>query len=128
MKNHISNFTEFINEGKISDFNRQYTMTPTWWNLWKKANGEDFEITQDSFANTYEVVDKKSKKLAFIYDYGRFKIFTNEKPDMFAIPDDIDPEELKDAEKEKPEGEIEVGDDTGTSEEGDDETNNQEEE
>mgnify|MGYP001626883821 FL=1 len=128
MNNYIFNFTEFINEGKISDFNRQYTMTPTWWNLWKKSNEKDFNITQDSFANTYEVEDKKTKKLAFIYDYGRFKIFTNETPEMFSIPDEIDPEELKDAEEEKPEGEIEVGDDEGTSEEGDDETNNQEEE
>ena len=130
MKNLLS-YSEYlgkskkVNESKTSDFNRLYTMTPTWWNLWKKKNESDYEITQDAFANTYEVKKKDSKDIIFIYDYARFKIFTNETPEIFTIPDDIDSEELKDAEdKDVEDG---TGDDTGTSAEGDDETNTEEE-
>ena len=125
MKNHLLSYSQFVNESKISDFNRQYTMTPTWWNLWKKKNEEKYEITQDAFADTYEVKEKDGDKLVFVYDYGRFKIFTNETPELFSVPDNIDAKELKDAEEEDPEGA--VGDDSGTSEEGDDETNSEEE-
>ena len=125
MKNHLLSYSQFVNESKISDFNRQYTMTPTWWNLWKKKNEEKYEITQDAFGDTYEVKEKDGDKLVFVYDYGRFKIFTNETPELFSVPDNIDAKELKDAEEEDPEGA--VGDDSGTSEEGDDETNSEEE-
>lgn len=85
---------------KISDLHRMFAMTPTWWNAWKSENGENYDITQDAFSHTYTVVDKKTNKVVFIYDYSRYKIFTNESPQLFVLKGNISPEELEKA-KEK---------------------------
>ena len=89
---------------KVSDFHRIYSMTPVWWTAWKKENEDKYEFKQDAFSRTYEVKDKDGKVL-FVFDYGRNKIFTNEKPEMFTIKSDISPEELekiKDSDVEDP--------------------------
>ena len=52
----IKTFSEFVNEGKTSGFNRTYTMSSTWWALWKTENQEKFTIKQDSFTKTFEDV------------------------------------------------------------------------
>jgi hypothetical protein len=78
---------------KISDFNRIYSMTPQWWEAWKRENIESYQISQDAFSKTYEV--KKDGVLVFVFDYGRNKIFTNQKPDIFTIKKEISPEELE---------------------------------
>lgn len=84
----------------IRDFHRIYAMTPTWWNAWKDENKDKYEFSQDAFSKTYEVKDKKSGEVVFIYDYGRFKIFTNDKPTMFVLKGSMSPEELQKAEDE----------------------------
>lgn len=96
----IKSFTEFITEGKTSGFNRTYTMSSTWWALWKKENEKNFRIEQDAFTKTFEVFDKKdkeSKQPLFIFDYGRNIVFTNAEPKMFEL------EKIKPAEKAKAE-------------------------
>lgn len=83
------------NKSKTSDFHRVYSMSPTWWNTWKMENSENFKITQDAFSKIYQV--SKDDKVLFIYDYARYKIFTDESPQVFVIKDDITPEELEKA-------------------------------
>lgn len=78
---------------KISDFNRIYSMTPQWWEAWKRENIKSYQISQDAFSKTYEV--KKDGVLIFVFDYGRNKIFTNQKPDILRIKREITPEELE---------------------------------
>lgn len=95
---------------KLSDFHRIYAMSTTWWNAWKDEKGEKYDITQDAFTKTYDVKDKETGDLVFVYDYGRFKIFTNEKPVLFLLKQDVSPEDLekaqdKDPDATKPEGE-----------------------
>lgn len=88
---------------KLSDFNRIYSMTPTWWITWRAENSDKYEFNQDAFSKTYEV--SKDGKVIFIFDYGRNKIFTNEKPEMFTIKNDVSPKELekiKDVDVEDP--------------------------
>jgi hypothetical protein len=82
----------------IKDFNRIYAMDTTWWNAWKDENKEGYEYTQDAFTKTYDVKDKKTGELIFIYDYGRYKIFTDQKPNLFILKNNISPEELQKAE------------------------------
>lgn len=78
---------------KTSDFTRIYSMTPEWWEAWKRENEQNFQIIQDAFSKTYEV--KKDENTVFVFDYGRNKVFTNEKPDIFRIKQEITPEELE---------------------------------
>lgn len=87
-------------EGKktIRDFHRIYAMTTTWWNAWKEENKDKYEFTQDAFTKTYDVKDKETGDLVFVYDYGRYKIFTNDSPNMFVLKNDVSPEELQKAE------------------------------
>jgi len=82
----------------IKDFHRIYAMNTTWWNAWKSENKDKYEFTQDAFTKTYEVKNKETGQLAFIYDYGRYKIFTNDAPSMFVLKQDVSPEELQKAE------------------------------
>ena len=87
-------------EGKkitIKDFDRIYAMNTTWWNAWKEENKDKYEFTQDAFTKTYDVKNKETGQLAFIYDYGRYKIFTNEDPSLFVLKNEISPEELQNA-------------------------------
>lgn len=82
----IKTFSEFVNEGKTSNFNRTYSMSSTWWALWKKENKEDFDVKQDSYTKTFEVYTKdKEPKLSFVFDYGRNVVFTNDSPKMFEL-------------------------------------------
>jgi hypothetical protein len=82
----IKTYSEFINEGKTKNFNRTYTMSSTWWALWKKENKEEFEVKQDAFTKTFEVYTKdKEPKLVFVFDYGRNVVFTNDSPKMFEL-------------------------------------------
>jgi hypothetical protein len=88
---------------KMSDFHRIYAMSPTWWTAWRKENSDKYEFKQDAFSKTYEV--SKDKKVVFVFDYGRNKIFTNETPDLFTIKTSISPEEfekIKDIDVENP--------------------------
>jgi len=90
---------------KMSDFHRIYAMSATWWNTWNAENKEKYEITQDAFSKTYTV--SKEGNVIFIYDYSRNKIFTNERPNIFSIKNDVSPEELdksKNIDVEDPEG------------------------
>jgi hypothetical protein len=82
----------------IRDFHRIYAMTTTWWNAWKAENKDKYEFVQDAFTKTYDVKDKKTGDLVFVYDYGRYKIFTNDSPSMFVLKNDVSPEELQKAE------------------------------
>ena len=82
----------------MKDFHRIYAMTPTWWNAWKVENKDKYEFTQDAFTKTYDVKDKETGDLSFVYDYGRYKIFTNNNPNMFVLKQDVSPEELQNAE------------------------------
>jgi hypothetical protein len=66
-----------------NDFTRFYSMSPTWWNLWNTANKDKFEIVHDAFTKTYTV--RSEGNVVFVYDYGRSKVFTNEKPDLFDL-------------------------------------------
>jgi hypothetical protein len=92
------NLGESVTESNISDFNRVYSMSPTWWIAWKTENkDEGFVMKQDAFSKTYEV--KKGEKLLFIFDYSRNRIFTNESPEMFTLKDNISPKELEKIEK-----------------------------
>ena len=84
---------ESLSESKVSDFNRVYSMSPTWWIAWKTENGEDFDIVQDAFSKTYEI--SLNDKLIFVFDYSRNRIFTNESPEMFTLKDNISPKELE---------------------------------
>lgn len=95
----IKTFSEFVNEGKTSGFNRTYTMSSTWWALWKTENKEKFTIKQDSFTKTFEVFTKdKEPKLSFVFDYGRNVVFTNDSPKQFELKR-IDPEAKAKAEE-----------------------------
>jgi hypothetical protein len=85
------------NEEKISDFHRNYVMSHSWWNSWKKENEGKFKIQQDAFSKTYDV--SKDGKVIFIYDYNRSILFTNEKPELFVIKNPITPEEYEDSKK-----------------------------
>jgi hypothetical protein len=92
------NLGESVTESNISDFNRVYSMSPTWWIAWKEENKEnEYSMKQDAFSKTYEV--KKGEKLLFIFDYSRNRIFTNESPEMFTLKDNISPKELEKIEK-----------------------------
>jgi hypothetical protein len=82
---------------KKSDFERTYTMTPVWWEAWKKENEGKFEISKDAFSKVYSI--KKGKKEIFIFDYSRGKVFTNEEPVFFNLKDDLTTKELIDMEK-----------------------------
>lgn len=78
---------------KLSDFHRLYAMSPTWWTAWRKENADKgYKIKQDAFTKTYEV--SKDDVVLFVYDYGRYKIFTNEKPSIFVLKQDVTPEDL----------------------------------
>ena len=72
-------------------------MTHSWWNSWKKENEGKFDIQQDVFSKTYVV--SKDGKVIFIYDYNRSILFTNERPELFAIKNPITPEEYEDSKK-----------------------------
>ena len=90
---------------KTTDFHRIYAMSATWWNTWNSENKDNYEISQDAFSKTYTV--SKEGKVIFIYDYSRNKIFTNERPSLFSIKNDVSPEELdksKNIDVEDPEG------------------------
>ena len=92
------NLGESLSESNISDFNRVYSMSPTWWIAWKQENIEDgYTMKQDAFSRTYEV--NKDGKLLFIFDYSRNRIFTNESPEIFTLKDNITPKELENIEK-----------------------------
>jgi hypothetical protein len=84
-----------------SQFNRQYTMDPTWWSAWRLENEKenDLEIEQDSFTKTYEVKDKDGKVM-FVFDYKRSKIYTNETPDTFVLKQEFSPDDMKKAKEE----------------------------
>jgi hypothetical protein len=82
----------------IKDFNRIYAMDTTWWNAWKDENKDKYDFAQDAFTKTYNIKDKKSGELVFIYDYARFKIFTDQTPNLFVLKKDVSPEELQKAE------------------------------
>jgi hypothetical protein len=82
------------NENPTADFYRVYAMSPTWWAAWEMENGEKYEITQDAFTKTYEVRDKKTDEVIFVYDYGRYKIFTDKKPQIFVLKSELTPTEL----------------------------------
>lgn len=85
---------ESLSESKVSDFNRVYSMSPTWWVAWKTENEEKgYELKQDAFSKTYEV--SKEGKLLFVFDYSRNRIFTNESPETFTLKDNITPKELE---------------------------------
>jgi hypothetical protein len=92
------NLGESLSESNISDFNRVYSMSPTWWIAWRKENKEEgYIMKQDAFSKTYEVT--KDEKLLFIFDYSRNRIFTNESPEMFTLKDNITPKELEQIQK-----------------------------
>lgn len=92
------NLGESLSESNISDFNRVYSMSPTWWIAWKTENkDEGYTMKQDAFSKTYEV--SKGEKMLFIFDYSRNRIFTNESPEMFTLKDSITPKELEKIEK-----------------------------
>lgn len=92
------NLGESLSESNISDFNRVYSMSPTWWIAWREENKEEgYVMKQDAFTKTYEV--KKGEKLLFIFDYSRNRIFTNESPEIFTLKDNITPKELEKIEK-----------------------------
>ena len=73
-------------------------MNATWWSAWKEENKEKYEFTQDAFTKTYEVKNKETGQLEFIYDYGRYKIFTDSAPSLFVLKDEVSPEEMQKAE------------------------------
>jgi hypothetical protein len=82
-----------------NNFHRTYSMSSTWWALWKKENEADFEYKQDAFTKTFEVYTKGDKpKLAFVFDYVRNIVFTNYSPKMFELGR-INPEEKAKAEE-----------------------------
>ena len=113
IKTFLRKYVDFVNEGKTNEgktsgFNRVLTMSSTWWSLWKAENEKDFEIKQDALTKTFEVY--KDKKLIFVYDYGRSKIFTNETPTYFELKR-VSPKAKEEAEKKDPEtGKEEVKD------------------
>jgi hypothetical protein len=89
---------ESVLESNISDFERVYSMSPTWWIAWKEENKDkNYVMKQDAFSKTYEVY--KDDKLLFIFDYSRNRIFTNLKPETFTLKDNISPKELEKIEK-----------------------------
>jgi len=89
---------ESLSESNISDFERVYSMSPTWWIAWKEENKDkEYVMKQDAFSKTYEVY--KDDKLLFIFDYSRNRIFTNLKPETFTLKDNITPKELEKIEK-----------------------------
>jgi len=97
------------NENKKVDFNRVYAMSPTWWAEWKMEKEKKYEITQDAFSKKDEVKYKKTDKVTFVYDYGRYKIFTNEQPQLFVLKTELSPKELDKAQNvdvADPNGEI----------------------
>ena len=93
----LPTYDQFINEADKSkkvDFNLSYSMTPTWWAAWKAENADKgYSIEHDAFSKTYEV--SKDGKRVFVYDYSRYKIFTNERPGAFLIKKEISPKELE---------------------------------
>jgi hypothetical protein len=104
VKQALDDSKQFItNEEKLTDFHRIYSMTSTWWNIWKKENEGNYEIEQDAFTKTYSV--KKDGKSIFVFDYSRNKIFTNERPEFFVVdePTHSEYEDAKDIEVENPE-------------------------
>jgi hypothetical protein len=96
---------------KLSDFHRLYAMSPTWWTAWRKENAEKgYQIKQDAFTKTYEI--SKDGTVLFVYDYGRYKIFTNEAPSIFILKQEISPEDLekfKEVDVEDPDAKKETG-------------------
>jgi viroplasmin and RNaseH domain-containing protein len=67
----------------------------SWWAIWKKQNASKVIIKQNAVEKTYEVKDKDGKDL-FVFDYGRKKVFSNEKSSFFDIKDtNISPTELQ---------------------------------
>lgn len=85
---------ESLSESKVSDFNRVYSMSPTWWVAWKTENEDKgYELKQDAFSKTYEV--SKDDTILFVFDYSRNRIFTNESPETFTLKDNITPKELE---------------------------------
>ena len=104
----LPTYEEYLKENdsiKTTDFHRIYAMSSTWWNTWNSENKDNYEISQDAFSKTYTV--SKEGKVIFIYDYSRNKIFTNERPSLFSIKNDVSPEELdksKNIDVEDPEG------------------------
>jgi len=100
------------NKTKLSDFNRLYAMSPTWWTAWRKENADKgYQISQDAFTKTYEISNKEGVIL-FVYDYGRYKIFTNEAPSLFILKQEVSPEDLekfKEVDVEDPNAKKETG-------------------
>jgi hypothetical protein len=86
-----------ISESSTSNFNRIFSMTPMWWEAWKKENEGKYEIKKDAFTKTYDIA--KDGKTLFVFDYGRNKIFTNEDPRLFVIQSDLSQEEVDSAEE-----------------------------
>jgi hypothetical protein len=92
--NRLLKFADFVNEAvSLASLNRVYAMTPEWWSAWKLENIEKYNFEQDAFSKTYNVYDV-NKKLVFVFDYSRSKIFTNETPSTFILHDELTQDEM----------------------------------
>lgn len=92
--NRLLKFADFVNESvSLAKLNRVYAMTPEWWSAWKLENIEKYNFEQDAFSKTFNVYDQ-NKKLIFVFDYSRSKIFTNEKPSTFILKDELTQDEM----------------------------------
>ena len=92
--NRLLKFADFVNETvSLAKLNRVYAMTPEWWSAWKLENIEKYNFEQDAFSKTFNVYDV-NKKLIFVFDYARSKIFTNETPSSFLLKDELTQEEM----------------------------------
>lgn len=74
-----------VENEKTPDFKRIYTVSSSWWNNWKEKYQDAYDVTEDSYTKTYTVIDKTTGNIVFIFDYRRYKIFTNEKPQLFIL-------------------------------------------